>query len=148
LGTPRAALTSGQHGRRRQQSCIDEAFQQNGVTEHVCGEDRRHPVGRARHRGGTASATSVEQDRVQRLVNGGQRGTHRAQVGSVDDQDLEDPPVCDALQVGLRRLGFGLVAAGQIDAVDVGAKRQLPHDVLAEPGVGAGDEERIVWQRI
>ena len=37
-----------------------------------------------------------------------------------------------------------LVAAGQLDRVDVRAQRQLPREVFAESGVGAGDEERVV----
>jgi hypothetical protein len=116
------------------------------VTEHVGRKDRRRSLDRARHGSGTAGATGVEQDRPQRLANGSECRTHRGQVCGIHNQDLEDRPTRDPLQVGFRRLCLGLVAAGQMDGVDVGAQRQLPRHVFAEPGVGAGDEERVVRQ--
>ena len=64
LGTPRAASLPVSTAVDAQQSRIDQAFQQNRVTEHVGRKDRRRPFDRAGHRRGTASATGVEEDRL------------------------------------------------------------------------------------
>ena len=81
-----------------------------------------------------------------RPVNHRDRRTHRAEVCGIHDQDLEDRPAGNPLQVRSRRLRLGLVPACQID----GSQRRRAAPTAARrpcrARVGAGDEERVARQ--
>ena len=113
------------------------------MPQDVGSENLCHPAFGQSQRRLAARAARVHHQIVNRLVQGQQRLPDRGRIGHVHQDDFEDRFSGRFFERLLGRFGSLLVPAGQIDLVVPVGERQLAGHLLADAGVGPGDERDL-----